>query len=244
MILEFNDDIADILSYMNFQNNQRWKATNKTCEKRLGCCDALCCDASWHLARAPLLWTEVQQPLSLSLDISFRNLIKLKQNQIVFIIFRLIWNVWFQINRKMINTIWFRNDLIRFRKHMSSDRDQVFRTYPWSTGRSLQGGTAPWSAEWDSHCRTSGRGRAQRGIRCGWWTGTGGARRGGGPWCGLPPRGRGCWCLWSLQLPLLSFTVTFSYLYYPLQLPLLFFTVTFIMPLNIYYPLSTFWALL
>ena len=38
--------------------------------------------------------------------------------------FRLIWNskqmsVWFQINRKMVNTIWFLFDLTRFRKDFS-----------------------------------------------------------------------------------------------------------------------------
>ena len=50
----------------------------------------------------------------------FRNLIKSYLNQIVITIFRLIWNqtkrtsVWIQINRKMVNTIWFRFDLISF----------------------------------------------------------------------------------------------------------------------------------
>ena len=45
---------------------------------------------------------------------SFRNLIKWNRNQIVFNIFRLIWNqtdsvrLVFQINRKMVNIIWFR----------------------------------------------------------------------------------------------------------------------------------------
>jgi len=44
-------------------------------------------------------------------------------------------SVWFQINRKMVNTIWFRVDLIRFRKdfstctemkwRLSSNRDQL-----------------------------------------------------------------------------------------------------------------------
>ena len=28
-------------------------------------------------------------------------------------------SVWFQINRKMVNTIWFLGDLIKFRKHFS-----------------------------------------------------------------------------------------------------------------------------
>ena len=50
---------------------------------------------------------------------SFRNLIKSTWNQIVFTIFQLIWNqtdtfVCFQINWKMVNTIWFQIDLIRF----------------------------------------------------------------------------------------------------------------------------------
>ena len=56
---------------------------------------------------------------------SFRNHSKLNRNQIVIINFRLIWNqtdasVWFQINRKMVNTIWFRFDLIRFWKDFSA----------------------------------------------------------------------------------------------------------------------------
>ena len=47
----------------------------------------------------------------------FRNHIKSNRNQIVFTMHRLIWNskrtfVWIQINRKMVNTIWFRIDLI------------------------------------------------------------------------------------------------------------------------------------
>ena len=55
---------------------------------------------------------------------SFRNLIKSDRNQIVFTIFRMIWNqtavrTWFQINRKRVNTIRFRFDLIRFRKYFS-----------------------------------------------------------------------------------------------------------------------------
>ena len=40
-----------------------------------------------------------------------RNVIKSTWNQIVFTIFRLIW---IEINRKMVNTIWFQVDLIRF----------------------------------------------------------------------------------------------------------------------------------
>ena len=50
----------------------------------------------------------------------FRILIKSNWNQTVFIIIRLIGtkrtSVWFHINRKMVNTIWFLFDLIRFRK--------------------------------------------------------------------------------------------------------------------------------
>jgi len=56
----------------------------------------------------------------------FRNLIKSNQNQIVFtIIFLLIWNtnrhvrLLFQINQCMVRTIWFRFDIIRFRKDFS-----------------------------------------------------------------------------------------------------------------------------
>ena len=46
------------------------------------------------------------------------------RNKIVFTIFRLFWNskrtsVWFQINRKMVNTNWFLLDSIRFRKKFS-----------------------------------------------------------------------------------------------------------------------------
>jgi len=52
---------------------------------------------------------------------SFSNLVKSTGNQILFTIHRLIWNskrmsVWFRINRKMVNTIWFRFDLTRFGK--------------------------------------------------------------------------------------------------------------------------------
>ena len=55
---------------------------------------------------------------------SFWNLINSIRNQIVFTIFRLIWiqtdvSVWIQINRWMVNTIWFRVDSIRFRKDFS-----------------------------------------------------------------------------------------------------------------------------
>ena len=55
---------------------------------------------------------------------SFRNLIISYRNQIVFTIFRLIWNqtdvrLLFQINQKMVDTIWFRVDLIKFRKYFS-----------------------------------------------------------------------------------------------------------------------------
>ena len=35
------------------------------------------------------------------------------------------WSVWSQINRCMVNTIWFRNDLIRFRKYLSACRQSV-----------------------------------------------------------------------------------------------------------------------
>ena len=73
---------------------------------------------------------------------TFRNLIKLTRNQIVFTIFRLIWHqtdvcLVFQINRKMVNTIWFLFNLIRFRKvfsvcrldllcqHLSHDRSPI-----------------------------------------------------------------------------------------------------------------------
>ena len=52
-----------------------------------------------------------------------RNLIKSNRNQIVFTIsdwFGTKWtSVWLQIKRKMVNRIWFRVDLIRFRKKFS-----------------------------------------------------------------------------------------------------------------------------
>ena len=51
---------------------------------------------------------------------SFRILIKSNRNQIVFTIYNLFGtkqtSVWLQINRKMVNTILFRFDLIRIRK--------------------------------------------------------------------------------------------------------------------------------
>ena len=55
---------------------------------------------------------------------SFLNLIKSTRYQIVFTIFRFILeqqrtSVWFQINQKIVNIIWFRFDLIRFRKDFS-----------------------------------------------------------------------------------------------------------------------------
>ena len=55
---------------------------------------------------------------------TFWNLINSNRNQIVFTIFRLIWNikralsVW-QFKRKMVNTIWFRFELMRFQKVFS-----------------------------------------------------------------------------------------------------------------------------
>ena len=56
----------------------------------------------------------------------FRSLIESNWNQIICTIFRLIWNskrtqcvLFFQINRKMVNTIWYRFHLIRFRKDFS-----------------------------------------------------------------------------------------------------------------------------
>ena len=56
----------------------------------------------------------------------FPNLAKSNWNQIVFTVFRLIWNrkrtlsvCCFQIKRKMVNTIWFQFDLVRFRKDFS-----------------------------------------------------------------------------------------------------------------------------
>ena len=55
-------------------------------------------------------------------DKFFWNIIKSNSNQIVFTIFRLIWiqadSVWFQINRKLVNTIWFRFDSTKFREKL------------------------------------------------------------------------------------------------------------------------------
>ena len=63
----------------------------------------------------PYRWT-----INLHTDKSFRNLIESNRNQILFTMHRLIWNqtdvrLLFQINRCMVNKIWFRFDLIRFR---------------------------------------------------------------------------------------------------------------------------------
>ena len=66
---------------------------------------------------------------------SFRNLIKSNRNKIVYTIFRLIWNqtdtvrLLFQINRCMVNTIWFQVDLIRFRKNFSVCASHWVRTF-------------------------------------------------------------------------------------------------------------------
>ena len=55
----------------------------------------------------------------------FPNCIKSNRNQIIFTMHRLIWNtnghvrLLFQINRRMVNTIWVRFDLIRFGKYFS-----------------------------------------------------------------------------------------------------------------------------
>ena len=61
--------------------------------------------------------------LNVHTEKSFRNLVKSNWNQIVFTISRMIWNqrtsVWFQVNRCMVNTIWFQFDLTRFRKDFS-----------------------------------------------------------------------------------------------------------------------------
>ena len=59
-------------------------------------------------------------PIAVHTEKYFRNLIKSTRNQIVFTIFQLIWN---HINRRMVNTIWFRVDLIRFRKYFSACRE-------------------------------------------------------------------------------------------------------------------------
>ena len=55
-------------------------------------------------------------PIKVDTEKSFRNLIISTRHQILFTIFRLNW---IQINQKMVNTIWFRIDLITFRKYFS-----------------------------------------------------------------------------------------------------------------------------
>ena len=66
----------------------------------------------------------------------FQSLIKSNRNQIVFTMHRLIWKqtdtvrLLFQINRKMVNTIWFRFDLIGFRKYFSVCRNFLLRGRP------------------------------------------------------------------------------------------------------------------
>ena len=77
----------------------------------------------------------------------FRNLIKSNQNQIVFTILRLIWNQTdvhlVQINHKMVNTIWFQFDLIRFQKDFSVylgtiyARNFFFQKNDWDCDRFL-----------------------------------------------------------------------------------------------------------
>ena len=59
-----------------------------------------------------------------------RNLIKSTRNQIAFIIFWLIWiqtdvSVCIKIIRKMVNTIWFRIDSIRFRKYLVLNQSKI-----------------------------------------------------------------------------------------------------------------------
>jgi len=78
-----------------------------------------------HAERRQFLYVWSFFPVQLSYtEKSFRNLIKSYLNQIVFTMYRLIWNskrtsFWFKINRCMVNTIWYRFDLIRFRKDFS-----------------------------------------------------------------------------------------------------------------------------
>ena len=59
---------------------------------------------------------------------SFRNLIKSTRNPIVFTKWTKLLFAWFQVNRKMINTIWFRFDLIRkdFSEFISIIRCRIF----------------------------------------------------------------------------------------------------------------------
>ena len=62
----------------------------------------------------------------------FWNLIKSNRNQIVFTIFRLIWNSKRTINRCMVNTIWFRFHLIRLRKDFSVCADKKKKNPFWA----------------------------------------------------------------------------------------------------------------
>ena len=73
-----------------------------------------------------ILFHSKSRKISISQRKHKRYLNKSNRIHIVFTIFQLIWNQTyvhlFQINRKMVNTIWFRFDLIRFRKHFPALR--------------------------------------------------------------------------------------------------------------------------
>ena len=85
----------------------------------------------------------ISDDLHTHIEKSFRNLIKSNRNQIVLYIFRLIWNskrtasvCCSKVNRKMVNTIWFRFDLIRFRTYFTVCGHVSILWRDWITGLS------------------------------------------------------------------------------------------------------------
>ena len=115
-------------------------------------------------------WVRSQPSLEvLHAEKSSRNIIKSVRNQILFTMHRLIWkskwtSVWFQINRCIVNTIWFGFDLIRFlcvasasrhHRNIIKDNRQISkRSQQYSTER-FEGGSqlCPHYAEKRYGCR-------------------------------------------------------------------------------------------
>ena len=94
---------------------------------------------------------------------SFRNLIKSNRNQIVFTIFRFIWNskqtsIWIQINLTIVNTIWFRFDLKKNRKCFSKKISHMLQGFHIDIWRVLAG-----------RGRGVGVGLRGRGVEGPWW---------------------------------------------------------------------------
>ena len=73
----------------------------------------------------------------------FPDLLKSNRNQVVFTIFRVIWNqtdrirLLFQINPKMVNTILFRFDFIRFRKNSLCAENYLLNGWPFVVSMSI-----------------------------------------------------------------------------------------------------------